>query len=177
MLAKYEGSTSDQNSDLVALLSHLLRLRQHSKRVGAAGWVLGVEGEVDCEYLLRQCRVFGRRRACVFALLLLENVATASSPAVVELQLHAGLDVPAGGLVSEAVEEALSAVGDLQLAKEIAGNEQHSQQVRKELWMLIARHVIESNDSSSISSSSNIGCVFILLCLNKKAAFKVFLNI
>jgi hypothetical protein len=31
-----------------------------------------IQGEIDCEFILRQCRLFGKRRASVYALLLMD---------------------------------------------------------------------------------------------------------
>jgi hypothetical protein len=72
--------------------------------------------DLDFEYMLRQCRLFKRARAAVIGLLLLD------APAV-------------------AVQEAL--LLDVQLAKEIASR-QEEHEVRKALWLEVARHVIEA---------------------------------
>jgi hypothetical protein len=72
--------------------------------------------DLDFEYMLRQCRLFKRSRAAVIGLLLLD------APAV-------------------AVQEAL--LLDVQLAKDIASR-QDEQEVRKVLWLEVARHVIDA---------------------------------
>eukprot|EP01036_Dinobryon_divergens_P033721 gene33721-43579_t len=138
MLAKYDQSqTSEVNSDLVALLKHLLVLREASTRLGL--------GEMDCEFILRQCRLFGKRRASVYALLLMD----CCNPQTTKLDT-----IPSAGMgllwtQNSNLEDLPTALlTDLKLAKEIASNEQHDGSLRKLLWLSILKHVIDQGSSS-----------------------------
>ena len=112
MLARYDALEHErEEEELVALLTCMYEARVHDGLLGTL--------DLDYEYILRQCRLYGRRRAAVRALLL--------------------LDCP-----TEAVDEAI--LLDLGEAKQLVLQLQQlgtSSEVLRALWMEIALAVIE----------------------------------
>ena len=130
--------------------------------------ISGVDGQIDCEYILRQCRLYSKRRASVYALLLMDSCdpkisanSTNNSSFWLGINNNSSFsgnteDIPVGGLLYEAVGEAL--LTDVNLAKEIArsyGLGQEDVALRKQLWLSIARHVVQTAGGRDKSEKGN----------------------
>jgi hypothetical protein len=112
MLAKYDALEHEaEEQELVSLLTCMQESRAHDSLLGAL--------DIDYEYILRQCRLYQRRRGSVRALLLLDCLA-------------------------EAVEEAL--LLDVHDTKQLVHQLQQlgtPVEVLRQLWMDIAKVVIQ----------------------------------
>lgn len=119
-LAKYDNS----EIKLSYFLQQLYRLQLNN--------ALHEIVEIDKSFILRQCRIYDKKRSAIFSLLLLQN------------------DI-------QAVKEAL--IIDLNLAKEIATSQQNAE-LRHHLWMEVAKYTSNSDNNlknviSLISESQN----------------------
>ena len=106
LLAKYDDS--DDESEISFFLQQI-----YDKKTAGLFQVVGLNNE----YILRQCQRFDRKRAVVFAFLLL-------------------------GLEHEAVQSALAI--DIEIAKNVAQKPSDGAK-QKELWIMIAKHVIHAD--------------------------------
>lgn len=106
LLAKYEDQHCEEQ--LLALLEVVIDLKEQDSK--------GFDIAFDYEYMLRQCRLFGKKRAAALCFVL--------------------LDAP-----TEAVDQALQSK-QLDLAKSIASR-QESDVTKKALWMRIGLFTVE----------------------------------
>jgi hypothetical protein len=109
LYAKYDNSSKEKK--LCNFLQSLLSLQELT--------VLTELVEIDLEFLLRQCRIYQRKRSAVFALLLLKNY-------------------------KQAVSESLLIDSELELSKAIIRRNPDLSQ-RKELWLDVAKFIIKKD--------------------------------
>ena len=107
-LAKYDNPNE---AELCAYLEKLISMKQEG---------LFATIKLNCEYIVRQCKLFKRRRGIVYAYFLI-------------------------GMDYEAVEAALKV--DISLAKKVARNPKDPDQ-KKRLWLIISQHVIKTDSDA-----------------------------
>lgn len=141
LYAKYDESKAERK--IMKFLHTLLNLQELC--------VLMEFVDVDLEYMLRQCRVYQRKRGAVYCLLLLKEF-------------------------KQAVAEAL--VVDLDLAKAVT-RRQEDALLRKDLWIMIAIHLINNDNDvkkviSLVKESNEDVLIEVELCILNLSSFLTF---